>query len=82
LLGQDGRFCLLPIDSAGLLINWAQLIEHGLSHLSREAPVLSFTGGITQLEHVVSLPHLADQLNATTTGGAARQTAGLHGILQ
>jgi hypothetical protein len=44
--------------------------------------MLSFTGGIAQLEHVVLLPHLADQLNAMTTGGAARQTAGLHGILQ
>jgi hypothetical protein len=82
LLGQHGRFCLLPIDSAGLLIHWAQLIEHGLSRLSRETPVLSLTGGTTPLEHVVLLPHLADQLNAMTTGGAARQTAGLHGILQ
>src|SRR5574341_1913476 len=82
LLGQHGRLCLLPIDSAGLLIRWAQLIEHGLSRLSREALLLSFTGGITQPEHVVWLPHLADQLNAMTTGGAARQTAGLHGILQ
>ena len=44
--------------------------------------MLSFTGGIAQLEHIVLLPHLADQLNAMTTGGAARQTAGLHGILQ
>ena len=44
--------------------------------------MLSLTGGIAQLEHVVLLPYLADQPNAMTTVGAARQTAGLHGILQ